>query len=571
MVNFYRFFIPHAALQQAEIYDLVKNREKNESKPKEISGTKLTPTETRYNTYDRELLAVCRAIKHLAYILEGREFTVYTDQKPMTFMLHQKHDKISPRQQRHLDFISQFTTDIRFISGSDNFVSDAFSRIREIQIPNEINYADMEEAQRMDKELEELKKDSSLSFKTIEFPVSNLPLYCDVSSGQVRPYVPETFRLVIFHSVHDLAHSGCKATIDAVRRSGRFSHVNIDNVGPLPLCCGFNFLLTCVDRFTRWPEAFPLQNKSPSTVAEAFFSGWISRFGVPDSITTDQGRNLESDLFHALAKCLGIRKQRTSAYHPAVNGIVERFHRKSNAALNGFILVPPVGLVFPAVNNGKSDVSQPNRGYQNLGTSVVLNQVKSSKTTNNILGIRTSLKMYIGSSAAELVYGTNPRLHEEFFSSVSGPKIHQEFLTTLREHFREIQPKQTSDHSGRLFSVHRNLSNASHVFVRQDMVKRTLRQPYDGPFTVLARKPKFFQLQIGLQKKWISTDRLKPAHMLPDPTTESCPFRSFPVSSRTTRSGRHMRFRLPISSCRLEGESCGRRERTSPSTRIEVK
>ncbi|GBM89407.1 hypothetical protein AVEN_55715-1, partial [Araneus ventricosus] len=74
--------------------------------------------------------------------------------------------------------------DIRFIAGSDNFIGDAFSRIGEIQIPNEVDYAAIAEAQRPDKELEELRKNSSLSFKTIEFPGSNLPLYCDVSTGQ---------------------------------------------------------------------------------------------------------------------------------------------------------------------------------------------------------------------------------------------------------------------------------------------------------------------------------------------------------------------------------------------------
>ncbi|GBN45113.1 hypothetical protein AVEN_85857-1, partial [Araneus ventricosus] len=77
------------------------------------------------------------------------------------------------------------------------------------------------------------------------------------------------------------------------------------------------------------------------------------------------------------------------------------------------------------------------------------------------------------------------------------------------------------------------------------MVKRTLQQPYDGPFKVLARKQKFFRLQIGLQKKWVSIDRLKPAHILSDTTTESRPSRSSPVSSTTTRSGRRVRFRLP--------------------------
>ncbi|GBL73682.1 hypothetical protein AVEN_230679-1 [Araneus ventricosus] len=103
------------------------------------------------------------------------------------------------------------------------------------------------------------------------------------------------------------------------------------------------------------------------------------------------------------------------------------------------------------------------------------------------------------------------------------------------------------------------------------MAKSTLRQPFDGPFKVLGRKTKFFQPQIGLQKKWISIHRLKPAHILRDPFVERGPFRSSLVSSTTTRSGRHVRFRLPISSCRLEGESCSGREMASLSIRIKVK
>ena len=49
-------------------------------------------------------------------------------------------------------------------------------------------------------------------------------------------------------------------------------------------------MLTCVDRFTLWPDAFPVTDITTETAASAFFNGWISRFAVPSTITTDQGR-----------------------------------------------------------------------------------------------------------------------------------------------------------------------------------------------------------------------------------------------------------------------------------------
>ncbi|KAG8184709.1 hypothetical protein JTE90_013096 [Oedothorax gibbosus] len=115
--------------------------------------------------------------------------------------------------------------------------------------------------------------------------------------------------------------------------SCRFSHINVDVVGPLPTSCGFSYVLTCVDRFSRWPEAFPMVDQTAATIAETFFAGWISRFGVPECISTDQGRSFESDLCHALMKFLGTEKFRTTAYNPASNGLVERFHRQLKQAI----------------------------------------------------------------------------------------------------------------------------------------------------------------------------------------------------------------------------------------------
>ncbi|KAF8768163.1 Pro-Pol polyprotein like [Argiope bruennichi] len=151
---------------------------------------------------------------------------------------------------------------------------------------------------------------------------------CDVSRGTIRPYVPETFRKVVFDIIHWLSHPEGKTTAKLIKYrfiwpslqndcirfskncikchkskisthskppvgqfplvSARFSHIHLDIVGPLPPPDGHVYCLTCVDRFSRWTEVFPMSDMKFETCVETFLQGWIVRFGVPDIITTDQ-------------------------------------------------------------------------------------------------------------------------------------------------------------------------------------------------------------------------------------------------------------------------------------------
>ncbi|GFU13257.1 transposon Tf2-9 polyprotein [Trichonephila clavipes] len=99
----------------------------SELQPLAFFSRKLTSSEKSYSAYDRELLAIYSAIRHFRYMLEARDFTVFTDHKPLTYAFRQKSDKCSPRQIRQLDFISQFTTNIVHIPGSDNIAADVLS------------------------------------------------------------------------------------------------------------------------------------------------------------------------------------------------------------------------------------------------------------------------------------------------------------------------------------------------------------------------------------------------------------------------------------------------------------
>ena len=115
--------------------------------------------------------------------------------------------------------------------------------------------------------------------------------------------------------------------------SRRFSHVQMDRVGPLPASEGFTHLFTVIDRTTRWAESIPLQSTSVAACARALFHGWIARFGMPAAMTSDRGAQFTSSLWTALCSNLGIQHVQTTAYHPEGNGLVEWFHRRLKDAL----------------------------------------------------------------------------------------------------------------------------------------------------------------------------------------------------------------------------------------------
>ncbi|KAJ2948692.1 hypothetical protein O0L34_g7948 [Tuta absoluta] len=95
----------------------------------------LSSSQQKYSPYDRELLAIYESIKYFRHMLEARDFTIYTDHKPLIYAFHNRKENCSPRQFRHLDLIAQFSTDIRHISGKDNVVADTLSRVEEITQP----------------------------------------------------------------------------------------------------------------------------------------------------------------------------------------------------------------------------------------------------------------------------------------------------------------------------------------------------------------------------------------------------------------------------------------------------
>ncbi|GFU33264.1 retrovirus-related Pol polyprotein from transposon 412 [Trichonephila clavipes] len=89
-----------------------------------------------------------------------------------------------------------------------------------------------------------------------------------------------------------------------------------------------------MDYFTKWHRAYPIPDQEASTVAEVVVQHWISRFGVPLQLHSDQGRNFDSAFCKSLCEILTIDQTRTTALLPQSDGMIERFNRTIRNSLS---------------------------------------------------------------------------------------------------------------------------------------------------------------------------------------------------------------------------------------------
>jgi transposase InsO family protein len=112
----------------------------------------------------------------------------------------------------------------------------------------------------------------------------------------------------------------------------------MDVLGPLPMTArGNQYIMVMSDHFTKWVEAVPMLNQRAETVAKAFVNEVVTRHGVPSKLLPDQGRNFEADLMKQVFSLLGVRKLRTSPYHPQTDGKVERMDRTLKGILTAYV------------------------------------------------------------------------------------------------------------------------------------------------------------------------------------------------------------------------------------------
>ena len=337
--------------------------------------------------------------------------------------------------------------------------------------------------------VQQLLASTSLTCQHVDY--CGVPVMCDMSTGRPRPLVPLAWQRAVFCAVHELAHPGIRATRRALSSrfiwrgmakqarewclsclpcqrgkvtsqpaapvqpipvpGRRFAHVHVDIVGPLPpSSSGVRHVLTVIDRATRWAEVIPLTSTTAAACVEAITTGWISRFGVPEVITSDRGVQFTSDVWKILCTRLNIKHVQTTAYHPQSNGMIERFHRQLKDALRSRLAGVDWVAHLPWV----------------------------------LLGLRSAPKEDSGLSSAELLYGTPLTLPGELLSvPEAAPRAVVDYLRHVAPTSIPTRPLTYSEAVSKPLQ---RLQEANFVFVRKGEAGQPLSPLYTGPYKVIS-------------------------------------------------------------------------------------
>ncbi|MEW8545658.1 MAG: DDE-type integrase/transposase/recombinase, partial [Candidatus Thiodiazotropha sp.] len=179
--------------------------------------------------------------------------------------------------------------------------------------------------------------------------------------------LPKELQDIVFRSYHDdLGHQGRDRTLSLLKRRffwpgmesavenqikqcGRCIRrkisptkaaelVSIISTAPMELVCidylslerskgGYENILVITDHFSRYAQAIPTRNQTARTTARVLFDNFFVHYGFPAKLHSDKGANFESMVIRRLCNITGMRKSRTTPYHPMGNGMVERFNK----------------------------------------------------------------------------------------------------------------------------------------------------------------------------------------------------------------------------------------------------
>ena len=297
----------------------------------------LLNAEKNYPTIEKELLAIVWACKHFRPYLYGRKFTIVTDHRPLTWIFSVKDP--SSRLLRWRLQLEEHEYEVKYKKGSSNTNADALSRIYVTEsctdghdVKSELT---KEERLALFREMHDKPLGGHLGMNRT---YDRMKLF--TTWPGMRNELEEYIKQCEICQRNKITQNKTKLPMK-VTTTPEFvwDKCALDIVGPLNQTAdGYKYVLTFQDELSKFTLAIPIIQQDAMTVARAFVEEIILKFGIPQSILTDQGSNFMSEVFGNVCKILKIKKIKCTAYHPQTNGALERTHRVLVEYLRCFIL-----------------------------------------------------------------------------------------------------------------------------------------------------------------------------------------------------------------------------------------
>jgi hypothetical protein len=531
-------------------------------KPLAFFSKKLAPAEVKYSTFDRELLAAYATIRHFRFLLEGRQFRLMTDHKPLVAAMVRVTPPQSARQQRHLAYISEFTTDLRHTPGSENVVADALSRppaivkvsteglpVLSIPPPSDppltpppavaadaqpIDFTELAFAQPSCPDVQAMLASPSLS--VVSRKIGTVEVLGDVSTGVFRPLLPARFRSAAVLSLHNIHHPGMRASRRLVCSSfcwpkmGSFVSALIRNC----LQCQKSKIHRHV---TLQAAHIPVPVRRFSHIHVDLVgplprsSGFSYLFTVIDRttrwpeavpLTSTTAADCAAALLQGWIQRFGVPDIITSDRGP-------QFTSSLWASLCSLLSISHTQTTaYHPQSNGL--VERFHRRLKNALRARAAGADWFLHLPWVLLGFRTSCGEDSEFSPSENVFGSQLVLPGQFLSAPESPS--PSFLQDFQGVLAGRTPLPTRHHTTPSpTALPEDLLLSRFVLVRRDAVQPPLSPLYDGPFLVLERSLHFFKIQIGARTETISTHRLKPCHTPEDAQPAEPPRRGRPPNA----------------------------------------
>ena len=289
---------------------------------------------------------------------------------------------------------------------------------------------------------------------------------------------------------------GMKAPLMSNEVGSPMEKIALDILGPLPTSNhGNRYILVISDLFTKWTESFALPNHRAKTIAKKLVDEFICRYGVPMFIHSDQGRDFESNLFGEICLLLGMKKTRTTPYHPQSDGQVERFNRTLLDMLSKYVMedqtdwddhIPHVMMAYRSSEHSTTGFSP----------------------ASLMLGHELRLPV-------DIMYGDPPGTETPMNYASNVKESLQNSFALVRENMNTCQKRQKDYYDVKVNGTPYELNDL--VWLHNPAVKpghtKKLSRPWEGPFVVVGKPSEvtYMVRKKGTKKqKTVHFNRLKP-------------------------------------------------------------